>query len=99
VFVAADQADVQTVAVAPAAQGRGVGRRLVAGLAAHAAERGALRLHLEVRAGNAAALALYQGLGFAVDGRRRDYYGRGHDAVLMTAALPLAGSTGAVAHG
>jgi ribosomal-protein-alanine N-acetyltransferase len=99
VFVAGDRADVQTVAVAHGAQGRGLGGQLVAGLAVHASGRGADRLHLEVRAGNAPALALYGRLGFVVDGRRRDYYGRGQDAVLMTAPLPLAGADQAVAHG
>lgn len=99
VFVAGDQADVQTVAVASAAQGAGIGRRLVGALAAHAAGRGAQRLHLEVRADNDAALALYVRLGFVEDGRRRDYYGRGHDAVLMTAALPLAAPGEEVAGG
>jgi [ribosomal protein S18]-alanine N-acetyltransferase len=88
-FLAGPEADVQTVAVAPDAQGAGLGRRLVHALARHAVDRGATALHLEVRAGNAAALALYERLGFLVDGRRRDYYGRGEDAVLMTARLPL----------
>ena len=46
-------------------------------------------LHLEVRADNAAAIGLYQAMGFAADGRRRDYYGRGHDALLMS--LRIAG--------
>ena len=49
-------------------------------------------LHLEVRADNAAALGLYRAMGFAADGRRRDYYGRGHDALLMS--LRLSGAAG-----
>jgi ribosomal-protein-alanine N-acetyltransferase len=98
VFVAGPEADVQTVAVAPAAQGRGVGGQLVRALADEALRRGAALLHLEVRADNAAALALYGALGFVVDGRRRDYYGRGRDAVLMTARLPV-GPDGEVGHG
>ncbi|HEX6888447.1 MAG TPA: ribosomal protein S18-alanine N-acetyltransferase [Candidatus Nanopelagicales bacterium] len=98
VFIAGAEADVQTVAVAPAAQGRGVGRHLVRALADEAVRRGAALLHLEVRADNAAALALYEALGFLVDGRRRDYYGRGRDAVLMTARLEV-GHDGQVGHG
>jgi ribosomal-protein-alanine N-acetyltransferase len=93
-LLAGPQADVQTVAVARAAQGAGLGRRLVTALAEHAAGRGAAQLHLEVRADNGPARALYERLGFVVDGRRRDYYGRGQDAVLMTARLPLAGGPG-----
>jgi ribosomal-protein-alanine N-acetyltransferase len=87
VFVVGPEADVQTVAVARQAQGRGIGRMLVGALAGHARERGARVLHLEVRADNAAAQALYEGLGFAQVGRRRDYYGRGRDAVLMSLQL------------
>ena len=86
-FQAGPEADVQTVAVARPAQGRGLGRRLVAALVEAAGSRGAQVLHLEVRADNAAAHRLYDGLGFVVVGRRPDYYGRGRDAVLMSRRL------------
>ncbi len=88
VFLVGAEADVQTVAVAAEAQGHGIGRRLVEALAARARDAGASALHLEVRADNEPALALYDRLGFQVDGRRRDYYGRGRDAVQMTLRLP-----------
>jgi ribosomal protein S18 acetylase RimI-like enzyme len=42
---------------------------------------------LEVRDGNREAVNLYESLGFARVGRRRDYYGQGHDGVLMTLLL------------
>jgi len=73
--------------VARSAQGRGIGRVLVSALVGHARERGASQLHLEVRADNTAARALYEALGFGQVGRRRDYYGRGRDAVLMALRL------------
>jgi len=38
------------------------------------ADRGAGRVHLEVRASNRAALGLYHGEGFVLVGRRRGYY-------------------------
>ena len=38
---------------------------------------------LEVRAGNSAAIGLYQALGFERDGLRRDLYPDGEDGVLM----------------
>lgn len=87
VFVVGPEADVQTVAVAPSAQGRGIGSLLVSALADRARQRRARVLHLEVRADNGPALGLYRRLGFVVDGRRRDYYGRGRDAVLMSLRL------------
>jgi [ribosomal protein S18]-alanine N-acetyltransferase len=87
-FLVGPEADVQTVAVARTAQGRGIGRRLVGALVDQARARGATVLHLEVRADNVPALGLYEQLGFVADGRRRDYYGRGRDAVLMSRPVP-----------
>lgn len=86
-FLVGPEADVQTVAVAPTEQGRGTGGLLVAELIELAAEAGAGVLHLEVRADNTRAIGLYESHGFVVDGRRRDYYGRGVDAVLMSRRL------------
>ena len=87
VFLVVPEADVQTIAVALEEQGRGTGRVLLGALIDRAQERGAAVLHLEVRADNAAAVALYEAAGFVPDGRRRDYYGRGQDAVLMSLRL------------
>jgi [ribosomal protein S18]-alanine N-acetyltransferase len=87
-FQSSDEAQVQTIAVSPQAQGRGLGRVLLAELVRAARRRGARTLALEVRADNERALRLYAGAGFVADGRRRDYYGRGMDAVLMTLRVP-----------
>lgn len=87
IFLIPPEADVQTIAVAAAEQGRGTGRVLLQALLARAAGAGARVVHLEVQADNVAALALYSGAGFAVAGRRRDYYGRGRDALLMSCTL------------
>ena len=86
-------ADVQTLAVAPARRGSGLGRRLVALAVEAARAAGARRLGLEVREDNAAALALYGAAGFVRQGRRPGYYapvdGRGPRvaALLMQVAL------------
>lgn len=48
---------------------------------------GAESVLLEVRASNAAALHLYDSLGFERVGLRRRYYADGEDAVLMTLLL------------
>lgn len=97
-FVAGDEADVQTIAVAPPAQGRGVARALLGELVSNAGARGARRIGLEVRADNEAAIGLYRSTGFAAVGRRRDYYGRGRDALLMSRPLPGAPAPGAEQH-
>jgi [ribosomal protein S18]-alanine N-acetyltransferase len=68
------EADVQTVAVAPSAQGRGIGGRLIDALIDTARRRGATTLLLEVRADNQAAIALYRRRGFERIAIRRRYY-------------------------
>jgi ribosomal-protein-alanine N-acetyltransferase len=83
VMTVADDADVQTVAVSPEVQGRGIGRLLLHGLLRTARERGCRQMFLEVRSDNAPAIALYESQGFVVSGHRRDYYGSGVDAVTM----------------
>jgi ribosomal-protein-alanine N-acetyltransferase len=83
-LVAGSEADVQTIGVAPSAQGRGVGTRLLRALTAQAVRRGATSLLLEVRADNEPALALYAREGFEQISLRRRYYQPGDvDAVVM----------------
>jgi ribosomal-protein-alanine N-acetyltransferase len=85
----AAEAEVHTIGVAPLAQGRGVGRRLLAGLLERADALGAVTF-LEVRTDNEPALALYRSEGFEVVGTRRRYYASGRDAYTMRrpAAVP-----------
>jgi ribosomal-protein-alanine N-acetyltransferase len=79
-----DEAFVQTMAVAPAAQGTGLGARLLAELLDEAERRRQRVVSLEVRADNAPAQRLYARHGFTRSGVRRGYYPGGVDAVLMT---------------
>lgn len=82
--VSGSEADVQTIGVAPAAQGRGVGTLLLRSLVTEAACRGATSLLLEVRADNAPAIGLYRREGFERIAVRRRYYQPGDvDAVVM----------------
>lgn len=85
-----DEAELLLLAVAPAARRRGVGGALLRAVIAEARGRGMAKLHLEVRAGNA-AIALYAAAGFAKGGERRHYYrgtdGRSHDAHSYALAL------------
>lgn len=80
-----DEAWVQTLAVAPAVQRRGVGGLLLRALLEEAGRRSQPVVQLEVRASNAVAQRLYARHGFARTGLRRRYYPpTGEDAVLMT---------------
>jgi ribosomal-protein-alanine N-acetyltransferase len=74
--VAADEAEILSVAVAPAARRRGAGRKLLEAAMAEAARRAVSRLFLEVAVDNRAALGLYAALGFIETGRRKAYYAR-----------------------
>jgi tRNA threonylcarbamoyladenosine biosynthesis protein TsaB len=97
---AGGEAEILTLAVIPAARGRGLGRDLMQAAATHAVTLGATSLFLEVGTDNPAALALYNGLGFMRAGQRKGYYDShsqsggsqtGRDALVLKAALPLAG--------
>lgn len=85
--VAADEAEILTLAVAPRARRRGLGTALMTAAMTEALARGAGAMLLEAAATNAAALALYGGLGFAPVGRRRRYYEDGADALILRCAL------------
>ena len=84
---AAGQIELLWLAVHPAARRQGLARQLVGAVLGWAAERDA-EVQLEVRASNAAALALYHGEGFVVVGRRPRYYADGEDAVLLDHLRP-----------
>ena len=82
--VIGDEAWVQTLGVATAAQGQGRGRGLLRALLREAAFRGAESCLLEVRADNPVAQGLYRDHGFVEVGVRRGYYQpSGTDAVIM----------------
>lgn len=82
-----DEADITNVAVTPEHRSRGVGRYMLKELMARGNKRGIHRYTLEVRAGNAPALHLYQKLGFEPVGIRKNFYEMPReDAVIMWTA-------------
>jgi [ribosomal protein S18]-alanine N-acetyltransferase len=88
----ADEVHVHNIVIAAAQRRRGLGRRLLAACLTLAARRGAHRGILDVRAGNRAALSLYESLGFREVGRRRGYYSEpAEDAVVMEVSLEANG--------
>jgi [ribosomal protein S18]-alanine N-acetyltransferase len=82
------EAYIQTIAVAPTAQRRGFGTRLLTSLIDEARRRGVAHLDLEVRADNETAQRLYVKHGFAEIAIRRNYYQpSGMDAIVMRKEL------------
>lgn len=83
-----DELEIYNLAVEPTARRRGLGRELTQRLFAQAAAAGARRISLEVRQGNAPAIALYEALGFEIAGRRKNYYEKPReDALIMQREL------------
>lgn len=86
ISVAAGEAHVLNVCVAPEYQGCGYGRRIVQRLLDTVRWYGAASVFLEVRPSNEAAWHLYTDAGFHEIGRRPNYYPAAHgreDAIVM----------------
>jgi [ribosomal protein S18]-alanine N-acetyltransferase len=90
---AGGEAEILTLAVAPAARRRGIGSALILAACRQAHEMGADAMFLEVSRTNEPARTLYTRLGFREVGRRRGYYqepGRSNeDALVFCGKLPL----------
>jgi len=87
--VAADEAEILTLAVAPDARGKGLGTVLLSTAVEHAHHAGARAMFLEVGASNVAARALYKRFGFGEVGMRKAYYGGNEDALILRVDLPI----------
>ena len=85
--IAADEAEILSIAVAASHRGRGLSSNLLLTHLGHLAGRGVRTVFLEVEENNQPARRLYQRAGFAVAGRRERYYrqanGEQLNAVLM----------------
>ena len=80
-------AHLSSIAVAPAAAGSGLGRRLASAAEAEAARRGCDRIRLAVRADNPRAIELYERAGFLRIGREPRYYEDGKAALKFEKSL------------
>jgi ribosomal-protein-alanine N-acetyltransferase len=88
--VVAGEAEVLTLAVAPAHRREGLGRALLDAGLVTAIAAGAERAFLEVAEDNAPAIALYRAAGFADVGRRPGYYPRGSGSAVAALVLSCA---------
>jgi ribosomal-protein-alanine N-acetyltransferase len=83
-YVAAEAAEINNIAVFPEYRRRGAATALINGLVDACKERGVKKLSLDVRESNTAALCLYEKNGFFRVGKRRGYYtAPKEDAVLL----------------
>jgi ribosomal-protein-alanine N-acetyltransferase len=89
-----DEMHLLNITVAPAVQGRGHARHMMAALVALCSQYAARELWLEVRLSNTRAREIYERLGFVEVGIRKGYYPAGfarrEDAAVMTLKLARA---------
>lgn len=91
------EAELLNIGVAAKHQRKGLGRAILLEMLDIAREMGMRLVYLEVRAANAAALALYRSAGFTGIGVRRGYYRNANgseDAVTMACELSKDGANG-----
>lgn len=80
-------ASIMTIAVDPDYRLRGIARHMLTSLIDWAYLKNSPTIFLEVERENKAAQALYISEGFALISERRDYYGPGIDALVMSKVL------------
>ena len=84
VWILVDEAHITNIVVKSDLRGQGIGNRLMIELLTRARSKGAVCATLEVRASNAAAIHLYEKLGFVQATLRKQYYpDNKEDAVVM----------------
>ena len=87
-LIAPDEGQITNVAVHPDARRGGLGRAIVDALIEDAYARGLEQISLEVRESNHAAITLYERTGFAVAGKRKNFYRRPtEDALIMLKSI------------
>ncbi len=85
--IVVDEAEILHLVCDKAYQGRGYATGLLKQLQHLLVARQVKSLTLEVRENNAPALKLYRQLGFVTVGRRANYYGGRHDALIQRKTL------------
>ncbi len=71
-----DEGQITNIAVDPACRRQKIGENIVLALLRYGEENGISSFSLEVRESNAAAIALYEKLGFAAVGTRKNFYSK-----------------------
>jgi ribosomal-protein-alanine N-acetyltransferase len=87
-LITVDEGQITNIAVHPDHRREGQGAAIVRALLRHAKDAKLDSVSLEVRASNAAAIALYRAAGFSEAGRRRGFYQKPtEDAIVMVCKI------------
>ncbi|MFB3853598.1 MAG: ribosomal protein S18-alanine N-acetyltransferase [Vicinamibacterales bacterium] len=89
VWVVEDELHINNLAVDPEWRRMGAGRAIMNAVLERAARLGCRTATLEVRRSNAAARALYEGLGFGLIGIRKGYYTKPDEDALVLGKVGL----------
>ncbi len=85
---AADETELYQIAVREVCRRQGIAGLLMEAMLEDSRRHDAASVYLEVRAGNSAAIGLYEKFGFTVAGRRKNYYSNPvEDALVMSLLL------------
>ena len=88
VYHTRDEVEILNIAIVPDMRRKGLGRHLLRLVLRLARKMGMNKISLEVREGNAPAIALYDACGFTCAGKRRKYYvDTGEDALIYICSL------------
>lgn len=82
-----DECNIGNIVVHKDYRGRGFANVIMEVLLDGLKLKGVSKVFLEVEHDNVPAIALYEKFGFEKYGQRRDYYGKGKDAILMSKEL------------
>jgi ribosomal-protein-alanine acetyltransferase len=82
-----DESNIGNIVTHKEFRGKGIGTKLFRAMLDELKASGIVKVFLEVEHDNVPALRLYEKLKFVKYGHRRDYYGAGKDAVLMSLDL------------
>lgn len=89
IWVIIDEAHLTTIAVRPDLRGNGYGELMLTDCLDVAIQRGAETMTLEVRLSNESAQKLYHKYGFAIAGRRKNYYSEINEDALIMTTVPI----------
>ena len=96
VYFVLDEGEIARIAVSHSFRRKGVGRKLLEHVETICAEKGIVRLMLDVRESNESARSFYKNFAFEEDGIRKNFYEEPKEnAVLMSKII---GSTGITSH-
>lgn len=87
IIILPDDAEITNIVTKKSMRKKGIGKLLLAKLIEMTKQENKTEISLEVNEVNEPAIKLYTSFGFEIVGRRKKYYNRENDAIIMTKKL------------